>query len=87
MKHKDILNNVYFIKKGEYAGCFPIFLKYDNKSKLYSVLLLPDCNSIYISQDELNLYLKNDLIEFVEKIPDDIAKETLLEFNYRINKK
>lgn len=87
MKSEEILNNVYFIKKGEFAGCFPVFLKYDKIKKMYSVLLLPDCQPIFISDSELNTYIQDKLIDFVEKIPEEVAKETLMEFNHRIIKK
>jgi hypothetical protein len=83
--NKKILGCVYFLNKGERIGQFLVFVKYNKEKSLYSVLTLPDCEPIFISESEMNSYIEENTLEFVEKLPKKIRTETNLEFEHRIS--
>ncbi len=74
---------VYFVNKGEKCGLFLYVLLFDKTNKLYSVLTLPDCEPIFISESEIEKYIIEKIIEHVDTPPKKILKETILEFNFR----
>ena len=74
---------LYFVTKGDRTGQFLFFLKFDKEKKIYSVLALPECEPIYISNSELNKYLADKRLEFVEIAPKSILEESISEFNLR----
>lgn len=84
-KNKKILGGVYFLNKGERIGQFLYFLRFDEEKQVYSVLTLPECEPIFISKKEMEEHISNKDVEFVEKPPKDILKETILEFEHRIS--
>jgi hypothetical protein len=90
MKIKNILKSkftreghLFFVVKGERSGQFLLFLKLDKEKSIYSVLGLPECEPIYISNSELIKYQDDKLIEFVETVPKNILAESISEFNLR----
>jgi hypothetical protein len=85
-KSKKHLNTLYFVNKGERTGQFLLFLEYNDKKSLYSVLTLPECEPIFISFSEIEKYLQDKNLEFVEEVPKDIIEHSLNEFNYRNSK-
>ena len=85
IKQKKILGCTYFLNQGDRIGQFLVFLKFNKKTSVYSVLTLPECEAILISKDELSQYLNENSIDFVEKLPKKVLNETKKEFDYRIS--
>lgn len=82
-RKKKLCGNIYCVQSGERAGEFLLFLDYDEDRKVHSVLTLPECDPIFVSNIEYDRYMESDLLDFVETLPKDIVDECKLEFNLR----
>lgn len=84
IKRKKILGCVYCVIEGDRLGQFLVFLKFDKKTGIYSVLAMPENDPLLMSKQELAEYTSKKTIEYVQKLPKSILNETISEFNYRI---
>jgi len=83
IKKENFEGNIYCIQSGERAGQFLLFLTFNEKKSMYSVLTIPECEPIFVSVNEIKKYLSENLVEFIEKTPKDVLEESILEFNLR----
>ena len=77
---------VYMVLAGERIGQFLCFLDYDKNVGAYPVLVIPDQDPIYVTEDELKTYITDGYVEYQRKLPSKIKKETFSEFEFRKNK-
>ena len=82
-KNKNHIQCMYFVNKGDRCGQFLLFLKYDKQTKIYSVLALPECEPIFLSEFEMMKYLNEKRVELVNRVPNDVFNESISEFNLR----
>jgi hypothetical protein len=83
----NLLNNLYFIQKGEFIGMFILILDYDESKKIYSILGLPDLETLSIPENDIHSGIENKILDFVEKIPDEYINDCKNEFQYRLKSK
>jgi len=79
----NLLQNMYFITKGDRVGQFLILIDYNSKTKIYSVLGLPESEVMYITKDNIEKGIQNNILDFVETVPKDVYIECKNEFKYR----
>lgn len=78
---------MYFVNKGERIGQFLMMVDFDEKTKIYSVLGLPESEPLYISEKDIYTGIETKILDFVDTIPPDVFKDCQNEFQYRINHK
>jgi hypothetical protein len=74
---------IYAILKGTYSGQFVVFIKQTEQH--YSFLTLPDKQELNVPVDAFQRGIKNNIIEFIEKLPKKIYFVVEQEYN-KLNK-
>lgn len=85
-KRKTEIGYFYFVEAGERCGQFLSFLSFDYDVNAYCVLVLPDCEPIFVTEQEINKYKVDGLVKFIKKLPKKVIKDTFKEYEYRKNK-
>lgn len=80
MKSETILQNTYFIKHGERTGQFLVVVDHDKEKSTFSILGLPELECLYIKEEELFKHISNNMIDFVEKLPDGVFNDCKTQF-------
>lgn len=81
------LSNMYFVKFGQRTGQFLIIMEYDKTKNIYGVLGLPESETIYLTKKDLDEGIDKKVLDFVEKLPEDIFSTCKDEYKYRLNNK
>ena len=85
MKVKELIGTMYFVKHGEKTGQFLVFVKFDEKTDSYSLLGLPESDHVCITKVDIDKAIAHRALEFIDKLPPDVFKECVTEFEYRAN--
>lgn len=80
----ELLNNLYFVQKGEFIGIFLLLLEYDETKKTFSVLGFPDLETLFITEKDIISGIENNILDFIEKVPDEYINNCKNEFQYRL---
>lgn len=83
MKAKNILKNMYFVKFGDRTGQFLIFIDFNEDTKTYSALGVPESEPLYISENDVERAISYKVLEHVETLPQDVFEGCQSEFKYR----
>jgi len=82
-----LLKNMYFVAKGQRTGQFLVLVDYDKEKQNYSVLGLPESETLYVTEIDIKKGIDTKLLDFVEELPTDVYESCKNEFQYRINHK
>ncbi len=80
MQSIKLVRNVYFVKFGTRTGQFFVIIDYNKDTKVFSILALPELECLYIKDDELIKHIKDILIDYVEKLPDNVYNDCKNQF-------
>ena len=83
MQDKKLIKSMYFVKFGERTGQFLIFIDFDEETNSYSLLALPESEPVYITKTDIDKALSYKVMEFIEKLPNDVFKDCKKEFKFR----
>jgi len=86
-KRKLKYKGMYAIRTGEYSGGFIIYIKEHNMGDSLAFLSIPNpMESIYFDKNEINLWIKEGLLEFIESLPTDVYDVCKANFEYHKKK-
>ena len=75
------LNKGFYAWNSLYAGSFLLFI--ESKKDYYSFMLLPGPEEMNLTKETFDKCIQNNVLEFVESLPEDIYQETLTQFKYK----
>ena len=75
---KPTVGNIYAVNNGDYMGEF--FVLVENSDSLI-FLSLPDFYIRKVPTDKYDIGIKENILEFQEKLPQDIFKECIKKYN------
>jgi hypothetical protein len=79
-KRKFVNRGIYFINDGEYKGSFIIGIKEFDTKDLKAFMLLPDKETIFMSDVDIKSKFNEGIFEYVETIPKKYYKVCVAEY-------
>ena len=81
IKSKYEVGNVYACQAGDHVGKFLIFMSdMTDQFGHYGFITTPELENLWIPEDKFDLGLKNEIIEYVEKVPRFVRKTLKAKF-------